>query len=651
MNHSQELIEKDIHSYLEQHERKTLLKLLTCGSVDDGKSTLIGRLLYDSKLVYEDQLAAIKNNKENAKDGEEFDLALLVDGLVAEREQGITIDVAYRYFSTAKRKFIIADAPGHEQYTRNMVTGASNSEFAIILIDAQKGLTTQTKRHSFLISLLGLDRVVVAINKMDLVDYEQHVFDHIKSEYNDFALQLHLTEIHFIPMSALKGDNVVDISNNMAWYRGQALLPLLEDVEQTVDQISQGFQLPVQYVNRPNANFRGYCGTLNQGSVTPGDPITVLPSGLSTTVDRVITTEGDMDRAYAGMAITLTLADQIDISRGDLLIHAQDNFSVTNQQKLRSHLVWMDQQPLVLNRDYELKLGPRRVNAHIDIIHHRIDVNTLEHVEADTLELNEIGLLDVQLDALLPIEKFTHNKGLGAFILIDKITNATVAAGMISSQQADLVDHHRAEFHIAESNKELEDKSAEQIVKWALALEGKAIVTTSFGPQEAVLLHMVNQVVPETEVLWIDSGYNMSQTYKFADAVTKQLDLNLTVYTPLVSAARQNAVMGGIPMIDNPAHEEFAHQFKIEPFLRAMKETNADVWLTAVRREQTTVRQEMDTVALGPNDVIKVSPLLGWTLADMQAYLEKNSLPDETRYFDPTKVEAGRECGLHTLGN
>jgi len=651
MNHSQELIEKDIHSYLEQHERKTLLKLLTCGSVDDGKSTLIGRLLYDSKLVYEDQLAAIKNNKENAKDGEEFDLALLVDGLVAEREQGITIDVAYRYFSTAKRKFIIADAPGHEQYTRNMVTGASNSEFAIILIDAQKGLTTQTKRHSFLISLLGLDRVVVAINKMDLVDYEQHVFDHIKSEYNDFALQLHLTEIHFIPMSALKGDNVVDISNNMAWYRGQALLPLLEDVEQTVDQISQGFQLPVQYVNRPNANFRGYCGTLNQGSVTPGDPITVLPSGLSTTVDRVITTEGDMDRAYAGMAITLTLADQIDISRGDLLIHAQDNFSVTNQQKLRSHLVWMDQQPLVLNRDYELKLGPRRVNAHIDIIHHRIDVNTLEHVEADTLELNEIGLLDVQLDALLPIEKFTHNKGLGAFILIDKITNATVAAGMISSQQADLVDHHRAEFHIAESNKELEDKSAEQIVKWALALEGKAIVTTNFGPQEAVLLHMVNQVAPETEVLWIDSGYNMSQTYKFADAVTKQLDLNLTVYTPLVSAARQNAVMGGIPMIDNPAHEEFAHQFKIEPFLRAMKETNADVWLTAVRREQTTVRQEMDTVALGPNDVIKVSPLLGWTLADMQAYLEKNSLPDETRYFDPTKVEAGRECGLHTLGN
>mgnify|MGYP002527072206 CR=1 FL=1 len=534
-----------------------------------------------------------------------------------------------------------------------MVTGASNSEFAIILIHAQKGLTTQTKRHSFLISLLGLDRVVVAINKMDLVDYEQLVFDHIKSEYNDFALQLHLTEIHFIPMSALKGDNVVDISDNMAWYKGQALLPLLEDVEQTVDQISQGFQLPVQYVNRPNANFRGYCGTLNQGSVTPGDPITVLPSGLSTTVDHVITTEGGMDRAYAGTAITLTLADQIDISRGDLLIHAQDNFSVTNQQKLRSHLVWMDQQPLVLNRDYELKLGPRRVNAHIDIIHHRIDVNTLEHVEADTLELNEIGLLDVQLDALLPIEKFTHNKGLGAFILIDKITNATVAAGMISSQQADMVDHHRAEFHIAESNKELEDKSAEQIVKWALALEGKAIVTTSFGPQEAVLLHMVNQVVPETEVLWIDSGYNMSQTYKFADAVTKQLDLNLTVYTPLVSAARQNAVMGGIPMIDNPAHEEFAHQFKIEPFLRAMKETNADVWLTAVRREQTktTVRQEMDTVALGPNDVIKVSPLVGWTLADMQAYLEKNSLPDETRYFDPTKVEAGRECGLHTLGN
>lgn len=651
MSYTDDLIQEDIHAYLDQHEHKTLLRLLTCGSVDDGKSTLIGRLLHDSKLVYEDQLAAIKNSHDGAKDGEEFDLALLVDGLVAEREQGITIDVAYRYFSTSKRKFIIADTPGHEQYTRNMVTGASNSDLAIILIDARKGLITQTKRHSYLVSLLGLEHVVVAVNKMDLVDFDEATYEQIKSDYTAFAEQLNISKIDFIPLSALKGDNVVNPSENMDWYKGPALLPFLEEAEQTIDQITEDFQLPVQYVNRPNADFRGYCGTLNQGSVAPGDPVTVLPSGLSTTVERVITADGDLGRAYKGMAITLTLAEEIDISRGDLLVHSKDNFAITNQQKLRSHLVWMDQTPLALDRDYELKLGTRRVNARVDIIHHRVDINTLKNVEADTLELNEIGLLDVQLDALLPIEQFTHNKGLGAFILIDKITNATVAAGMISSQQADMVDHHRAEFHTADANKELEGKSAEQIVKWALAFEGKAVVTTNFGPQEAVLLHMVNQIAPDTEVLWIDSGYNMPQTYKFADAVTKQLDLNLTVYTPLVSAARRDAVMGGIPMIDDPAHEEFSHQFKIRPFLRAMKESDADVWLTAVRREQTVVRQEMDAVALGPNDVIKVSPLLDWTLADMQYYLEKHDLPDETRYFDPTKVEAGRECGLHTLGD
>jgi phosphoadenylyl-sulfate reductase (thioredoxin) len=501
------------------------------------------------------------------------------------------------------------------------------------------------------VSLLGLEHVVVAVNKMDLVDYDEATYEKIKNEYVAFADQLNISKIDFIPLSALKGDNVVNPSENMNWYKGPALLPFLEEVEQTIDQIADGFQLPVQYVNRPNADFRGYCGTLNRGSVAPGDSITVLPSGLTTTVERVIGANGDVDRADSGMAITLTLATEIDISRGDVLVHTQHSFEISNQKKLRSHLVWMDQTPLALDKDYELKLGTRRVNARVDIIHHRVDINTLENVDADTLELNEIGLLDVQLDALLPIQQFTHNKGLGAFILIDKITNATVAAGMISSQQADMVDHHRAEFHIADANKELEGKSAEQIVKWALALEGKAIVTTNFGPQEAVLLQMVNQVAPETEVLWIDSGYNMPQTYKFADAVAKQLDLNLTVYTPLVSAARRDAVMGGIPMIDDPAHEEFSRQFKIEPFLRAMKDTNADVWLTAVRREQTAVRQAMDTVALGPNDVIKVSPLLDWTLADMQAYLKKNGLPDETRYFDPTKVEAGRECGLHTLGD
>ena len=305
MSHTDELIKQDIHAYLDTHENKTLLKLLTSGSVDDGKSTLIGRLLRDSKLVYEDQLAAIKNNTKNSSDGEEFNLALLVDGLEAEREQGITIDVAYRYFSTSKRKFIIADTPGHEQYTRNMVTGASNSDLAIILIDARKGLTTQTKRHSFLVSLLGLKQVVVAVNKMDLVDYSKDIYDSIKSDYLRFSKDLNLTKIKFIPISALKGDNVVNYSEKMPWYTGKALLPFLEEVEIATKEIKGGFQLPVQYVNRPNADFRGYSGTLNQGSVAPGDPITVLPSGVNTTVDRVISPDGDLTRAYSGMAIPL----------------------------------------------------------------------------------------------------------------------------------------------------------------------------------------------------------------------------------------------------------------------------------------------------------------------------------------------------------
>ncbi len=286
MNHSAELIEQDIDSYLDQHEKKTILRLLTCGSVDDGKSTLIGRLLHDSKLVYEDQLAAIKNVRQNSQNVDDLDLALLVDGLQAEREQGITIDVAYRYFSTSKRKFIIADTPGHEQYTRNMVTGASNSDLAIILIDAKRGITTQTKRHSYLVSLLGIKKVVVAVNKMDLVDYDKKVYDQIKVNYKKFLEKLNLNQVSFIPMSALKGDNIVTASINMAWFEGLALLPFLEKVEKSNPELEKGFQLPVQYVNRPNSDFRGYCGTLNQGSVAPGDPIMVLPSGLKTTVKR-----------------------------------------------------------------------------------------------------------------------------------------------------------------------------------------------------------------------------------------------------------------------------------------------------------------------------------------------------------------------------
>ena len=649
MIHSTELIENDIQLYLKEHEQKTQLRLLTCGSVDDGKSTLIGRLLHDSKLIYEDQLSAIKKSHKNVQDGEEFDLAHLVDGLQAEREQGITIDVAYRYFSTSKRKFIIADTPGHEQYTRNMVTGASNSDLAVILIDARKGLTTQTKRHSYLVSLLGINQILVAINKMDLVNYDKEIFDRIKNDFLSFATKLNLVNINFIPISALKGDNVVNSSENMDWFSNLALLPFLEEIELPNNQIAEGFQLPVQYVNRPNADFRGYCGTLNQGTVKVGDSVTVLPSGLDSTIERIVTAEGDLENAHAGMAITLTLTSEIDISRGDLLVHSKKSSAITNQTKFQSHVVWMDQKPLSINQTYELIMGHRRANARVSIIHHRIDVNTLKKMHTKSLNLNEIGRLDVELDSSMPIEKFSNNKKLGSFILIDKISNATVAAGMINSQKTEVIELNKSTLDYKTINNKLEDATAEDIVKWALSIKGKAIVTTNFGPQEAVLLHMVSQFAPQTEILWIDSGYNKLETYKFADTVTKKLDLNLTVYTPLISAARRDAVMNGIPLIDDESHGEFSDQFKLEPFKRAMNEINPDVWLTAVRREQTLVRQEMDIVSLGPNEVIKVSPLLDWTINDMKIYLNKYNLPDETFYFDPTKVEAGRECGLHTL--
>jgi len=651
MTHSKELIENDIQLYLKEHEQKTQLKILTCGSVDDGKSTLIGRLLHDSKLIFEDQLSAIKNTHKDSTDGVDFDLAHLVDGLQAEREQGITIDVAYRYFSTSKRKFIIADTPGHEQYTRNMVTGASNSDLAVILIDARKGLTTQTKRHAYLVSLLGINQIVVAINKMDLVNYDKSIFNRIKDDFLSFATKLSLGKTNFIPISALKGDNVVNSSENMDWFNQLALLPFLEEVKLPNNQSNDGFQLPVQYVNRPNADFRGYCGTLNQGTVKVGDSVTVLPSGLDSKIERIVTADGDLENAHAGMAITLTLASEIDISRGDLLVHSTNSSAITKQTKFQSHVVWMNQEPLSMNQTYELIMGHKRVNARVSNIHHRINVNTLDKLDAKSLNLNEIGYLDIELDSLMPIEGFSKNKKLGSFILIDKMSNATVAAGIINSEKTERIDSNKSTLDFKAINNQLEDATAQDIVEWALSIKGKTIVTTNFGPQEAVLLHMVSQLAPDTEVLWIDSGYNKVETYKFADNLTNKLGLNINVYTPLVTAARRDAVMNGIPLIDEHSHGEFSDQFKLEPFKRAMNEINPDVWLTAVRREQTLVRQEMDIVSLGPNEVIKVSPLLDWTINDMKTYLNKYGLPDETFYFDPTKVESGRECGLHTISN
>ena len=655
MSHQSQLIGHDIHSYLEQHEHKSLLRLLTCGSVDDGKSTLIGRLLHDSKLVYEDQLAAVKKasaSGQGNQDSGELDLALLVDGLQAEREQGITIDVAYRYFSTSKRKFIIADTPGHEQYTRNMATGASNCDLAIILVDARKGLLTQTRRHSFIVSLLGIKHVVVAVNKMDLVGYDKGVFEKIEQDYKNFTKNLDIPNIHFIPVSALTGDNVVDKSTKMPWYQGQSLLNLLEDVDTQTDPSKGDWQLPVQYVNRSGSDFRGYCGTITAGSIKLGDHIRVLPSGHTSTIKSIVTADGDLPQAYAPMAITVTLTQEIDISRGDTLVHASNAAHTISSNQFTAHLVWMDQQTLSLTRDYELKLGSKRINARIKKIHHLINVNTLEQSFAKTLELNEIGLVELHLDAPIPAANFKHSKGLGSFILIDKISNATAAAGMIEDlnpASSVAANDNLAALNLPRANQKLALGTAKKTVEWAIGLGGNTLVTTNFGPQEAVLLHMVSQIAANTKVLWIDSGYNMPQTYAFAEKVAEQLKLNLVTYTPTVSAARRDAVLGGIPTINDPTHAEFTEQFKLEPFKRAMAEISPDVWLSALRREQSPLRQHMNTVANGPNGTIKVSPLLDWSLEDMQAYLTHHRLPDETRYFDPTKAEAGQECGLHEL--
>ena len=439
MSHQSDLISQDILAYLAQHERKELLRFLTCGNVDDGKSTLIGRLLHDSKMIYEDHLEAItKDSKKVGTTGDDIDLALLVDGLQAEREQGITIDVAYRYFSTAKRKFIIADTPGHEQYTRNMATGASTCDLAIILIDARYGVQTQTKRHSFIASLLGIKHIVVAVNKMDLKDFDQGVFEQIKANYLAFAEKIGLrpTTLEFVPMSALKGDNVVNKSERSPWYTGQSLMEILETVEVAGDRNFDDLRFPVQYVNRPNLNFRGFAGTLASGIVRKGDEVMTLPSGKTSKVKSIVTFEGELEHAGPGQAITLTLEDEIDVSRGDMLVHADNRPQVTDS--FEAMLVWMGEEPMLPGKKYDIKRATSYVPGSIPSIVHRVDVNTLEQGAASELKLNEIGRVKVALDAPIALDGYEYNRTTGAFIVVDRLTNGTVGAGMII---ADPVSH------------------------------------------------------------------------------------------------------------------------------------------------------------------------------------------------------------------
>jgi bifunctional enzyme CysN/CysC len=435
------LIAEDIDAYLHQHQHKSLLRFITCGSVDDGKSTLIGRLLYDSKMIFEDQLAALESDsKRNGTQGEEIDFALLVDGLAAEREQGITIDVAYRFFTTEKRKFIVADTPGHEQYTRNMVTGASTADLAVILIDARKGMLQQTRRHSYLVHLLGIRHVVLAVNKMDLVGYDETTYEHIVADYRAFAQSIGIKQFTAIPISGFKGDNITAASDNTPWYAGPSLIQHLETVEVDAAAAQAApFRMPVQWVNRPNLDFRGFAGQIASGAIRPGDAVRIVPSGKTSTVTRIVTFDGDLDEAVAGQSVTLTLADEVDCSRGDLIATAGDPPQASDQ--FRATFVWMDEEALKPGRGYWLKLGTQLVTAAIQPPEYEIDVNSLEHLAAKALGLNAIGVAEFATDRPIAFEPYGTNRQLGGFILIDKFTNATVAAGMIdfSLRRADNV--------------------------------------------------------------------------------------------------------------------------------------------------------------------------------------------------------------------
>ncbi|MEA1982998.1 MAG: sulfate adenylyltransferase subunit CysN [Campylobacterota bacterium] len=481
MAHQSDLIATDIEKYLKEHENKEILRFLTCGSVDDGKSTLIGRLLYDSKMIFEDQLASIeKDSKKSGTTGDKIDLALLVDGLASEREQGITIDVAYRFFSTEKRKFIIADTPGHEQYTRNMATGASTADVAIILIDARQGVLTQTKRHSYIASLLGIKNIIVAINKMDLVEFSQERFVEIKKEYEGIIPNLaHHQDIEFtyIPISALDGDNIVSISEKSSWYKGLPLMGLLDTVE-VHRQESKHFRLPVQYVSRPHLNFRGFCGTIASGEIKVGDAITVLPSCKTSTVKSIVSNDikdlrpknkdesvESIERAFAPMATTLTLNDEIDISRGDMIVKSEDIPEVAN--KFSVMMVWMSEKPMALNSNYIIKRATSVLNGSFKSVEYKKDVNTFEELSGTTLELNDIAKCTLSLDRKIAVDPYHENRDTGSFIVVDRYTNNTLGAGMIiSSIINDSMDDTQNQREYTEAEVALNKYIRENFPEW-----------------------------------------------------------------------------------------------------------------------------------------------------------------------------------------
>ena len=489
MTHRDSLIATDIVGYLEAHEKKSLLRFITCGSVDDGKSTLIGRLLYESKLIFEDQLAVLEaDSKKLGTQGDKIDFALLVDGLAAEREQGITIDVAYRFFSTEKRKFIVADTPGHEQYTRNMATGASTADLAVVMIDARKGVLTQTRRHSFIVSMLGVKHVVLCINKMDLVGYSQHVYNEIDEEYRSFAASLGLTNIVTIPVSALEGDNITERSARMRWYSGPTLMRHLESVDVDSDDQAKPFRMPVQWVNRPNLDFRGFAGQIAGGVVRPGDRVKALPSGRESRVARIVTHDGDLDQAVAGQSVTLTLEDEIDVSRGDVIATADAPCEVADQ--FEAQILWMSTDAMLPGRPYLMKIGARTVTCTPASPKHKININTLEELAARKLELNEIGVCNLSLDRDIAFDAYAENRETGGFILIDRLSNETVGLGLLNFALRRASNIHRQAMKIDKDTRAAQ-KNQKPAILWFTGLSGSGKSTIADVVSQR--LHVLNR--------------------------------------------------------------------------------------------------------------------------------------------------------------
>ncbi len=549
MAHKDEMIATDIVGYLQSHENKSLLRFITCGSVDDGKSTLIGRLLYESKLIFEDQLAALEaDSKKVGTQGERIDFALLVDGLAAEREQGITIDVAYRFFSTEKRKFIVADTPGHEQYTRNMATGASTADLAVVMIDARKGVLTQTKRHSFIVSMLGVRHVVLCINKMDLVGYAQHVYNDIDEEYREFARTLGIPSIVTIPISALEGDNVTGHSDRMPWYNGPALMEYLETVDVESDDQAKPFRLPVQWVNRPNLDFRGFCGQIASGTVRPGDRIKALPSGRESKVARIVTYDGDLDQAVAGQSVTLTLADEIDISRGDVIAAAEAPAEVADQ--FEAHILWMSEAHMLPGRPYIMKVGARTVTCTPASPKYKVNVNTLEHLAAKALELNEIGVCNLSLDRDIAFDPYDHNRETGGFILIDRMTNETVGMGLLHFALRRASNIHRQAMKIDKATRAAQ-KNQKPAILWFTGLSGSGKSTIADIVSQK--LHAMNRHTATLDGDNVRHGLNRDLGFTDVDRVENvrriaevsklMVDAGLIVLTSFISPFRAERQM------------------------------------------------------------------------------------------------------------